>query len=54
MNVRSSKSIWGYGGRFDGEEGVLVFFSGGGGGSMPGCYKTKISVFFDLQRLASL
>ena len=30
MNIGSSKSIWGYGGRFDGEKGSSLFSWGGG------------------------
>ena len=29
-----------------GRRGPRFFSGGGGGSSMPGCYKTKISVFF--------
>ena len=32
MNVGSLKSIWAYGGRFDGKEGSSLFSWGGGGG----------------------
>ena len=32
VNSGSSKSIWGYGGRFDGEEGSLLFYWGEGVG----------------------
>ena len=43
MNIRSSKSIWGHGGRFDGEEVSSPFFGGGGwGSSIPGCYETIV------------
>ena len=46
MNIESSKSIWGYGGQFDGEEGSSLFSRGGGwGSSVPGVIKKKYPEF---------
>ena len=41
VNITSSKLIWGYGGRFDGEEVSSPFsLKGGGWGSLiPGCFE---------------
>ena len=44
MNIGSSKSIWGYGGRFHGVEGSFVILRELGS-SMPGCCKRKIPDF---------
>ena len=42
VNVGNSKSIWGHGGRFDGEEVSCPFSWGGGWGSLiPGSMKEK-------------
>ena len=49
MFIGSSKSIWGHGGRFDGEEVSLLFSWGGWwGSSIPDLQ------ILDVQRLASL
>ena len=49
MNIGHSKSIWGHGGRFDGEEVSSPLPWGGGGSSI----KKNLQIL-DLQRLASL
>ena len=59
MNIASSKSIWGQGGRFVGEEVSSPFSSGGEGWGGVVQYRSVIKekspdLSLDLQRLASL
>ena len=49
VSIGNSKSIWGYGSRFDGEEGSSLFSWGGGGGGVVRCRRIIKEKFLDFR-----